>query len=216
MRAFGLYPDDVIARTPAGALKPPASLANAMVYGGISFGLVSVLAYSIWAFKLVSGAGALYSSVAAVYIVLTGVALSRLVAGYGATRRFAVLFGVAFILYAVAWCALWFGMKGKHHADLWGSIVGVAAMAWLITRAFDQREDGLASFAVLFTFHTIGYYVGEELYDVIRGSMGRLAWGAVHGLGFGVGLGYVLFRAQLPLRSRIAEAGGAVSNRPNT
>ncbi|HUR56659.1 MAG TPA: hypothetical protein VM029_03045 [Opitutaceae bacterium] len=206
MRAFGLYPDDVIARTPAGGVTPPSSLASSMVYGGLGFALVSAVAYSIWAFRLVTGAAALYSSVAAVYVVATGLVLGRLVAGSEATRRFAVLFGVAFILYALGWCAFWFGLKGKHHADLWGSMVGIAAMTWLILRAFNQRGDGLASFAVLFTFHTLGYYVGAELYDAIGGTGGRLAWGVVHGLGFGVGLGYVLFRAQV---------GRAASSRPN-
>lgn len=174
-----------------------------MVYGAASFGVVSVIAYSIWAFRLVQGVGAMYTAIAAIYVGATGLALSRLVLGPGAARRFALLFAAAFLAYAVAWCAFWFGLKGKYHADLWGSAVGLAAMAWLLLRAFDAKGAFLTAFAVLFTCHSLGYYFGDDLYAAVRGSTGRLLWGAAHGLGFGAGLGYVLFRCQEPLKLQL-------------
>ena len=39
---------------------------RAMLYGSVAFGLVSLLAYSIWAFRLVPGEAGLYSATAAV------------------------------------------------------------------------------------------------------------------------------------------------------
>ncbi len=202
MRSFGLYPDDVLLRARDGAIKLPA-LGFSMVYGGLGFAAVSVLAYSIWAYRLIPGTGPMYASIAAIYIGLTGIVLSRLVGGPGATRRFALLFAAAFLLYAIAWCIFWFGLKGKYHADLWGAAVGLAAMTWLVLRAFGQTTDWLAAFGVLFACHSLGYYLGDDLYALVRGASGRLLWGAAHGAGFGAGLGYVLWRGQLPLRAKL-------------
>jgi len=202
MRCFGLTPDQVLSRATAGQLPVRApSLAGSIVYGALSFGVVSVIAYSIWAYRLIEGTAAMYSSIAAIYVGLTGLALSRLVLGPGATIRFALLFATAFLAYAVAWCAFWFGLKGKHHADLWGSAVGLAAVALLLRGAFGKRSDFLSLFAVLFTFHSLGYYLGDSLYAAVRGATGRLLWGAAHGLGFGAGLGCVLFQVQTPVRN---------------
>lgn len=196
MRCFGLTPEAINARTPAAELKPVPPLRFAMVYGGLALGAVSLLAYSIWAFRLVPGAAAMYSSIAAVYIGLTGVLLSRLVRGSGTVGRFALLFAATFAVYAIFWCLFWFGLKGRYQADLFGSAFGLAAMAWLILRAFGRRDGFLPAFAVLFTFHTLGYALGDELYGAVSGSTGRLLWGAAHGIGFGAGLGSVLHYCQ--------------------
>lgn len=195
MKFFGLTPD-----SPSRAGLPPGtaarSLAGSVIYASLSFGLVSVLAYSIWAFRLMPGAAALYSTIALVYVGLGGLALGRLVRGPGGWKRFPLLFAAAFLVYALGWCALWFGLKGKHLADLWGAAVGLAGMTWILQRAFGTAAGFLRLFAGLFAFHCIGYYLGGELYAQVRGPAGRLLWGAAHGLGFGAGLGYVLFYCQ--------------------
>jgi hypothetical protein len=206
MKIFGLTPDAVLARSGSAPTAPPRSPALSMLYGGLSFAAVSVVAYSIWAYQWIQGTAAMYSAIAAVYVGLTGIALGRLVAGRGTAARFALLFGVAFLGYAIVWCAFWFGLKGKHHADLFGSAVGLAGMTWLVARAFGQREGLLPVFGVLFTCHTLGYFLGDELYAAVRGSTGRLLWGAAHGAGFGAGLGYVLCHAQLRARSAASAA----------
>jgi hypothetical protein len=206
MRFFGLRPEDVIARTPSGGLQP-RSLAFSIAYGALSFGAISILAYSPWAFLRIGGTAALYASVAAIYVGLTGLALSRLVLGARTGPRFAGLLAVAFVAYALVWCAFWFGLKGRHHADLWGSAVGLAAMTFLIQRAFGQNHDFLPTFAVLFALHTLGYYLGESLHVIVGGPAGKLLWGAAHGLGFGGGLGYVLFASQQPLKLQLAARG---------
>lgn len=205
MRFFGLTPDEVRARAEAAhEVRPPDSVVTAMAYGAGSVGLVSVAAYSIWAYRLVPGAAAMYAAIAAIYLGLAGLALGRLVAGPGGTARFIGLFAVAFAVYAVIWCAFWFGLKGRHHADLYGAAAGLAAMVWLLHRAFGGGGDPLTLFGVLFACHTIGYTLGDDLHAVVRGATGRLLWGLGHGLGFGAGLGYVLHQAQEPLRQRLA------------
>jgi hypothetical protein len=170
--------------------------AFATLYGSLSFGAVSVLAYSIWAYRLIPGEATLYACTAAVYIGLAGLALSRIVTTPSSRKRFPLTFAVGFLIYAIGWCAFWFGLAGKFHADLWGSAVGLVGMTWLFRRAFSSRSPFLPLFAVLFTFHSLGYYLGDSLYAAVRGTAGRLLWGAAHGLGFGAGLGYVLFHCQ--------------------
>lgn len=203
MKFFGFTPENV----PAAGSRPDddrPSLTFSLLYGSLSFGVVSVLAYSIWAFRLVPGTAALYSTTAAV-LGLGGLVLSRLVRAPGAWKKFPLLFAAAFLVYAVLWCAFWFGLKGNHRADLWGAVAGLAAMTWLFQRAFGQRTGFLRMFAILFACHSVGYYLGGELYAQFGRPNGRLLWGAAHGLGFGAGLGYVLFHCQMRPRASSAK-----------
>ncbi len=184
----------------AEAVRPPA-LPFAVVCGALGLGVVSTLAYCIWAFRLVPGAAGLYATTALVYLGLGGFALSRLVAVRGAGLRFTLCFATVFLVYAVVWCAFWFGLRGKYQADLWGAMAGLAAMAWLLQRAFGQTRGFFGAFAVLFLLHSAGYYAGGYLHTVVPGAAGKLLWGAAHGLGFGAGLGYVLFQSQTGARA---------------
>src|SRR5688500_6582509 len=134
---------------------PPApGTGRAMLYGSAAFCVVSLLAYSIWAFRLVPGTVGLYSTTAAVYVGRAGLALSRLLHGRDA-KRFPFLFAAAFLAYAICWCAFWFGLNGKYHADLWGAAAGLAAMTWLIQVRLKRAQRFLPLFAVLFTCHTL-------------------------------------------------------------
>jgi hypothetical protein len=200
MKFFGLTPEAAAGGSQTNQKAP--SLLFSIIYGSLSFGAVSVLAYSIWAFRLIPGTTAMYSTTAAVYVGLAGLALSRLVVAPGAWKRFPLLFALAFILYAIGWCAFWFGLKGKYRADLFGALAGLAAMTWLFQCAFDKKGGYLRLFAVLFVFHSIGYYLGGELYAQAGKSTGKLLWGAAHGLGFGAGLGYVLHYCQTRLPTK--------------
>jgi hypothetical protein len=199
MKFFGLTPPSVLDRSSQGAIKPAPSQSFSIIFGSISFGLVSLLAYAIWAFRLVPGQAPMYSAIAAVYLILSGLALSRLAIAPKIVLRFALLFAISFLVYALFWCLLWFGIKGRYHGDLWGSLLGLAAMTWLFQNAFGSKNGFLAAFSILFTFHTIGYYLGYEANTYFGGTTGRLLWGAFHGLGFGAGLGNLMFHCQKPL-----------------
>jgi lysylphosphatidylglycerol synthetase-like protein (DUF2156 family) len=203
MKCFGLTPTSVLERSAPTAINPPASLAFSTVYASLSFGFVSLLAYAIWAFRLVPGQAAMYCAIAAIYLGLSGLALSRLAIAPKIQIRFSLLFAIAFFVYALFWCLLWFTLKGKYHGDLWGSLLGLAAMTWFFQSAFGSKTDFLAAFAILFLFHSIGYYLGYECNTYFGGSTGRLLWGAAHGLGFGAGLGHLMFHCQKPLNDSV-------------
>lgn len=192
----------------AGTARAAPSLPFALIFGALSFGVVSTVAYAIWAYRLVPGTVGLYTTTALVYICLGGLALSRLVMAPGAWKRFPPCFALVFFVYAAAWCVFWFGLRGKYQADLWGAIAGLAAVTWLLRRAFGATPGFLVAFLVLLALHSAGYYAGEKLYAVVGRSNGRLLWGAAHGLGFGAGLGYVLWRFQASHAAASARAAG--------
>jgi hypothetical protein len=82
MRFLGLHPDAALApdSTSDAAPTPRApGLTFSVLYGAVSLGAVSVLAYSLWAFRLIRGEPLLYTAIATVYLGLGGLALSRLV-----------------------------------------------------------------------------------------------------------------------------------------
>jgi hypothetical protein len=118
MKCFGL------ADSPPSGFPPPRRLISSVLFGGVSFSVVSLLAYSIWAFRLVPGTAGLYTTTALVYVGLGGLALSRLVAAPGAWKRFPPCFALAFLAYAAGWCVFWFGLRGRYQADLFGAADG--------------------------------------------------------------------------------------------
>ena len=67
MRIFGLTPSSVLERSNPADIKPQPTLAFSVLYGSLSFGAVSVLAYAIWAFRLVPGIAAMYAVIALIY-----------------------------------------------------------------------------------------------------------------------------------------------------
>jgi hypothetical protein len=90
-------------------------------------------------------------------------------------------------------------------------------MTALIRASFGSTSSFLTLFGVLFTLHTLGYTLGDELHVLVRGTNGRLLWGAAHGLGFGAGLGYVLFHCQRGAENAVTFAApGASSGRSST
>jgi hypothetical protein len=199
MKIFGLNPSQVLERSGTEKIKSPYSLTFSILYGGIGFGLVSVIAYSIWAFRLIRGQWTMYAAIALVYLLLSGWVLGRLTIAPKNQIRFTALFSVAFLGYAVLWCLFWFGFKWQNHRDLYGSVLGLLLMAIILKRAFGCQRNLLFVFGILFTFHTLGYYAGDDLHQITGGSTGRLLWGACHGIGFGAGLGCLIHQCQLPL-----------------
>ena len=120
MKLFGLTPEQIQQRTDTTDLRSTKTTASSMFYGALSFAIVSTLAYSLWAFRLVRGEALLFATIAIVYLGLSGLALSRLLIIPRSLFRFMGLFALSFLIYAIAWCLFWFGLGGQYHADLFG------------------------------------------------------------------------------------------------
>ena len=88
---------------------------TSVFWGASGLSTVSLAAYSVWAFLRNPPGGelGLYALIAAVYLGGSGLVLSGLLHGRRRVVRFYAFFLPAFVLYAVAWTAAWFGLGGK-------------------------------------------------------------------------------------------------------
>jgi len=178
------------------------ALFRSTLHGAIGLGLVSLLAYSIWAFapRAAGSEIGMYALIALVYLAGSGLALCGLLRGERRLRRFYAMFLPAFAGYAVLWSLAWFVIK--HRLGEWaGAVAGTLFFAWVIW-LFLRRPRGFWVGAVLlFVLHTAGYFIGGMwMYGLLdRGIEGwqrhevavvaKLGWGLFHGLGFGAGIG---------------------------
>ena len=202
--------------TSASGICPGASALR----GAIGFAVVSVAAFAVWAFagrwfRGHGGEGALYASIAGVFVILTGLLLHPLVRSGYRVRRFYQAFGPAFAAYAAVWSVFWFWLKlgaGEWLGALLGSLTFVAIIAWSLGGwpAFVRAAGGF------FVLHTAGYFAGGQSMALLIGLsrqkpvpfldaptlviLAKLSWGLLYGLGFGAGLGYVfaLFQKDQP------------------
>lgn len=208
---------------------PTPSPARAAVEGAWRFALLSVVAFSVWAFAgrwfyrsyQGLGEGALFAATAVVFLVLAGPILAPLLPGPRGSSRIRSLyrcFVPAFLAYAVVWSAVWFLMRdrlGEWLASLLGSAAFVAVAGWLLG---NLRPFAKAS-ALFFATHTIGYFLGGVLAAFLFRSadgglaglspaavaaVAKLSWGLLYGLGFGAGLGYTFHVCR---RAPSADAG---------
>lgn len=185
------------------------------IHGALGFALVSLAAFSVWAFgvrffKGVGGEPAMYAAIAVVFMLLSGLLLGGLAGGAG---RFYKAFVPAFFLYAAVWCAAWFGLGGRQGEWL-GAAAGCLVFTWVAMKLAGSSRGWWLVALVLFVLHTGGYFAGDwAMYDVWLNKehlaelapadraqsalLGKLSWGLFYGLGFGAGIGCVFHRARV-------------------
>lgn len=185
------------------------SLSRDVVHGGFGFAVVSIAAFSVWAFAapLFRGLGgelAMYAVIAAVFLAGSGLVLGPLAGGMA---RFYKAFLPAFLAYAILWCAAWFGLGGRL-GEWTGAAAGCLAFACVVSRLQGGGGRWLTAAVALFVLHSAGYFAGDwSMYDVFvpkaravgRESadfphymmLAKLSWGLFYGLGFGAGIGWV-------------------------
>ena len=173
------------------------------------FTIVSILAFAIWAFgsSVFEREWQLYSACATTFLLGGGLSLLP-GSGYRSKRevcRFVVRFALGFLAYAVIWSVAWFTFRNTF-GEIIGSFSGLIALAAVLKERKGFPSGFMSGVAILFLWHTIGYYSGGFLYEMLqdRGPFGidlkvdsktithlaRLSWG----LGYGAGLGYGLSR----------------------
>lgn len=184
--------------------------------GLIGFTILSVAGFMPWAIFggwLVRqfGEGGMFGACAAVFILLSGVLLHRLIIGPDSLLIFYKLFSLGFAAFALAWIIGWICLGG----DL-GSVAGLfggsVALAWMLSRAFEMPGAFWKVAPVLFALAVLGYFSGGwvESFVRVRGGFGippgtretvaRLLWGVCFGVGFGAGLGAAFYFCQADVR----------------
>jgi hypothetical protein len=193
-------------------------VAHSVIRGSIGFALVSLAAFSVWAFgekwfRNSSGETGLYGACTLVFVALSGVLLHPLVRGPGSLVRFYSVFIPAFLGYAVVWCSAWFALRfgpGEWLGSLLGSIAFVGVMSWRMRNPAGFVKTSL----VVFALHSAGYFLGGYLMHWLLGPGGssvfigfskntlglvaKLGWGLLYGLGFGGAIGYAFHTVQMP------------------
>ena len=145
-----------------------------------------------------------YLIATALFVLLAGGILSRLVIGPGRLARFYLLFGVAFLSYAACWVVAYLALRGLG-GELVGSVGGTFVMALVLAAAFGAKKALPKLVLALVLANLAGYSLGRFLfYGGIGGNLGMILFGACYGLGFGAGLGYALFLVQEPIRQRLS------------
>jgi hypothetical protein len=208
MDMFGLTSDRVMARMgkdERGDSIP--SLGRSLLIGSFGFCFASLCVFATvafaerWMYRTLGLSGA-YLVWTVLFIFLGGALLSPLVIGADRLWRFQLVFGMAFLLYAVGWVGSYFMLRGV--AGEWaGSLAGSILMALVITLAFGVIKTLFAQAAVLFIANSTGYFLGDLLNNSVRGKTGMLLWGVLYGLCLGAGLGLSIFLAQTPLREKL-------------
>ncbi|MFO1458158.1 MAG: hypothetical protein U1G08_02025 [Verrucomicrobiota bacterium] len=208
MRFLGLTPEAVVARSTGVPLRDiQASAGRSTAYGAAVFGFVSVGVFGTWAlggswlYGMIGEVGA-FVAWAAMFMLLAGLLLSPLVVGIGNRSRFLACFALAFAAYSLVWIASWIAMPNRS-GELTGAMGGTALFALILCHAFGAPRLWTDTALYLFIGNAAGYFLGDSAHNFLRGNAGKLAWGALYGLGFGAGIGASLFAVQAGIRARI-------------
>lgn len=177
------------------------------------FTLVTLLSFSMWAFgsRVFSSESSLYTMCAIVFLGLGGLALTP--GSVVETRReaagFCLRFALGFAAYAFLWSISWFTFRDTF-GEVLGSFAGLLAIIAILRRETTRSQSLLTATAVVFLWHTLGYYTGGLAYQALQGrgplgvqlsfdaktisTLARLSWGLFFGIGFGLGLASVIQR----------------------
>lgn len=195
---------------------PAPSLARSLTIGTLGFTGVSLAGFSVWAFAgrwfyATVGEAGLYAVTALVFVGLAGLLLHPLLGGSHRFKRFYGLFVPAFLLYSGVWSGAWFAL-GSGLGEWLGSLAGSAVFAGWICWRLGRLDAARWAIPLFFVAHSAGYFLGgvvmygllnrenaDLLPQLTRGQLGtiaKLSWGLLYGLGFGAGLGAVFHWAQ--------------------
>jgi hypothetical protein len=200
------------------------TLLGSLVRGMFGFAIVSLVGFVPWAvfgglLMRHFGEGGMFGVCAAVFMLLSGVLLHRLIIGPDSLLIFYKLFSLAFAAFAVAWIIAWVCLGGDLGGAV-GLLAGSIIVAWMLSRAFEAPWGFFKVAPLLFVTTALGYFGGGWVESFIRvqGGFGlppglretiaRLLWGAFFGAGFGAGLGLAFYICQAEVREFLrAEAG---------
>jgi hypothetical protein len=176
------------------------SLSGYLLRGGLGFGAVSLLVFAtvafgeLWLYATFRPAGA-YVFWTLLFIGLSARVFNSLIVNALRGPRFYALFSLAFLIYALAWCLAYFWLRDARGEWL-GSLLGTFAMSAVFALGFRKPPLLPRIATLLFVSHSVGYFIGSNLYSTLGGPAGMLLWGVNYGLFFGAGIGALLYLAQ--------------------
>jgi hypothetical protein len=178
----------------------PSHLARAVLVGSLGFGLASLAVFATVAYAEIGmyralGIGGAYAVWTALFVLLGSLALRPLVRDPARRKRFPLLFGLAFLAYALGWITAYFILRGVV-GEWVGSLLGSVLLALAFAAGFRALPAAPALAAVLFVANSLGYFLGSALDQATGRPLGMLLWGLVYGLFLGAGLGFVVERSQ--------------------
>lgn len=179
------------------------------------FTLVALASFATWALgsHFFPSEAAMYTMCALVFLSLGGPALvpaAGLANGRG-RLGFCLRFAIGFIAYSLLWSVSWFTFRDTF-GEVVGSFSGLLALAAILGRGRHSSDSLLTATAILFLWHTLGYYTGGFAYKILQGRgpfgiepflsrestviLARFSWGLYYGLGLGAGLTALLQRSR--------------------
>jgi hypothetical protein len=178
----------------------PGSLRGAIITGALGFGIVSLCVFATVAFGerwMYSHLGLIgsYLTWTILFILLGGTVLGSLVRGRWKLPKFYLLFGLAFLVYAVGWTGAYFSLRGKP-GEWAGSVIGSLLMGSVLAAGFGVLQSAIKLAFVLFVANSAGYFLGSLLNDFAGGRIGMLLWGLIYGVCLGGGLGAAIYLGQ--------------------
>ncbi len=186
------------------------SLSRAVVIGGVGFGIASLCVFATvafgerWMYTQLGVLGA-YHVWTVLFILLGGAVLGSLVVGRWRLPKFYLLYGIAFLAYAVGWVGAYFTLKGTT-GEWVGSVAGSVLMALVFAAGFGAMRSVVKLSVILFIANSLGYFAGSALNDYVGGKGGMLLWGISYGLCLGAGIGAVLRVGQQKSEDRSQES----------
>ena len=179
------------------------------------FTFVALASFSAWAIgsRFFSSEGQMYGACAIIFLGFGGLAL---LPGSGlqelkSRSAFCLRFAFGFVAYAVIWSASWFTFRDTF-GEIAGSFFGLLALIALLRKRTDSSFTLLTATAIVFLWHTIGYYTGGLTYQMLQGhgrfgaslpfdpkstiTLARFSWGLFYGLGLGFGLTCLIQRSR--------------------
>ncbi len=189
---------------------PPALFAT------LFFTLVALVSFATWALgsHYFPSEAAMYTMCALVFLGLGGLALMPAAGLPDARSRlaFCLRFAIGFVGYSLLWSVSWFTFRDTF-GEVVGSFSGLLVLAAILGRGRRHPSDSLlTATAVLFVWHTLGYYTGGFAYKILQGRgpfgiepfleaestviLARFSWGLCYGLGLGAGLTALLQRSR--------------------
>ena len=143
------------------------SILSILLFTSVALGSFSVWA---WGGQWFTSEPAMYSACASVFLGLGGAALLPSTNTARAGRlKFCLTFAGAFTIYAVIWSVAWFSLPNTF-GEILGSSLGLLAFTAAMKAALKFKIRLMTGVAVIFLWHSLGYYTGEFAYSSLQGK----------------------------------------------